>query len=380
MRPAVTGVRNPVLFLLVAVGTAGIGLLGFVTVSPNRLLSGRPLALWHAADPILMSVVAILALSLLALSLVRKSRSIHQVALTLAGVLALVFPFAAGRIGAAQATVDALARIAPAGGFWIAEFCATMIIVDALQRLAATPFWRAVTAAAVLAGFAALAGGGQFDSLSLAQEFHSHRDAFAAELGHHVTLVLGSVVPALIVGIPLGIAALRRQRLRDPLFATLNLLQTIPSIALFALLIAPLTLLGLHGIGATPALIALTLYALLPIVRYTYTGLETVDASVIDSARAMGMTRGQLFRRVEVPLALPTLISGLRIVTVQGIGLAVVAALIGAGGLGAFIFQGIGQGAIDLVLLGAIPTIGLALAAEFALRVIADLLQRRVTR
>ena len=155
----------------------------------------------------------------------------------------------------------------------------------------------------------------------------------------------------------------------------LNLLQTIPSIALFGLLIVPLSALaaaapslaalGIAGIGPAPAIIALILYALLPVVRNTVAGIAGVDPAVVDAARGMGMSERQLFRQVQLPLALPLLLAGLRIVTVQTIGLAVVAALIGAGGLGTFVFAGLGQYAADLVLLGALPTIALALGRRF---------------
>ena len=383
-------IRNPVLFLLVLLGAAGTVPFGIVTVAPNRLLSGRAVALWDGGESLLGAAIAGIALVLLMAAFARPSRTVHRAVLSFASAALILLVLMVGAIAHDQVAGDEFKRVAPGAAFWIAAFCATMAVVDAMQRLRTTLALRALIAVSILGLLLMIALAGTFDSLSLAQEYRTHRDAFASEIGRHVALVLGSVAPALIVGIPLGIAALRSRRLREPLFAALNLLQTIPSVALFALLIAPLAFLaaavpplgrlGIHGIGATPAVIALALYALLPIARYTFAGLGTVDAGVIDSANAMGMTKAQVFRRVELPLALPTLIAGLRIVTVQGIGLAVVAALIGAGGLGSFVFQGIGQGAIDLVLLGAIPTIGLALAADFALLVIADLLRRRMAR
>jgi osmoprotectant transport system permease protein len=161
----------------------------------------------------------------------------------------------------------------------------------------------------------------------------------------------------------------------------LNFLQTIPSLALFGFLIAPLSALrrsvpklaalGIAGIGLAPALVALVLYALLPIVRNTATGLLEVDPAVLEAGRGIGLSRRQLFWQIELPLALPLFFAGLRIVTVQAIGLAVVAALIGAGGLGSFVFQGLGEYAVDLVLLGALPAIFLALFADFALGALA---------
>jgi osmoprotectant transport system permease protein len=136
-----------------------------------------------------------------------------------------------------------------------------------------------------------------------------------------------------------------------------------------------LAALGVGGIGPAPAVIALILYALLPIVRNTVSGISGVDPDVIDAARGVGLTRRQIFWRVELPLSLPILVAGLRIVIVQTIGLAVVAALIGAGGLGTFVFDGLGQYATSLVLLGSLPAIVLALAADFLLRLAANSLR-----
>ena len=205
---------------------------------------------------------------------------------------------------------------------------------------------------------------------------------FDAALAQHVQLVLASLLPSVLIGMPLGLAAARPGRwmnaLRPVLFSTLNLIQTIPSIALFGLLMAPLALLavqvpllgqwGIKGVGMAPAVIALTLYSLLPVVRSTAAGLGQVPQPVIDAARGMGLSRRQIFWKVELPLALPVFISGLRVATVQVIGLAVVAALIGAGGFGAIMFQGLLGGALDLVLLGTVPVIAMALAADALLK------------
>ena len=137
-----------------------------------------------------------------------------------------------------------------------------------------------------------------------------------------------------------------------------------------------LSAIGVRGIGFTPAVIALVLYGLLPIARNAQVGLLAVPAPVIDAARGMGMTGFQIITRVSIPLALPVLLAGLRIVTVQLIGLAVVAALIGAGGFGGFVFLGLGQTATDLVLLGALSAIGFALIADAGLRLFTALLTR----
>src|SRR5207244_9379214 len=229
-----------------------------------------------------------------------------------------------------------------------------------LRRARAGVGIQLATAGVIAGGFAIMAASGLFDSLSLEREYHTRQAAFAAALVRHIVLVAAALGPALVIGFPLGVAAVRRRQMQEPLFAVLNLLQTIPSIALFGLLIVPLSALvtevpalgrlGIAGIGVAPAVIALVLYALLPIVRSTVAGIGGVEAAVIDAARGMGMTQRQRFWRVELPLAMPVLLAGLRIVTVQAIGLAVVAALIGAGGLGSFVFEGLGQYAADLVL------------------------------
>jgi osmoprotectant transport system permease protein len=181
--------------------------------------------------------------------------------------------------------------------------------------------------------------------------------------------------PALLLGVPLGVAAQRRAGLRRVAFPALNLIQTIPSIALFGLLIGPLSALGMivpgvAGVGVLPAILALVLYSLLPIVRNTVEGLDGVPREVRVAARAMGMSPAQAFWRVDAWLALPVLLSGLRITAVQAIGLAAVSALIGAGGLGAIIFQGLFANALDLIVLGALPVIGLAVAADLLFRLL----------
>jgi osmoprotectant transport system permease protein len=156
------------------------------------------------------------------------------------------------------------------------------------------------------------------------------------------------------------------------------LVQTLPSLALFGLLILPLAAVGVGGIGQAPALVALSLYAAFPIARSTLTALENLDPAVLDSARGLGMGRGQLFLRVQVPLALPVVLEGVRTASIQTIGNTVVAALIGAGGLGSLVFFGLGQFAPDLILLGALPVMVLALGLDMLWSVALGYLNRRV--
>ena len=191
-----------------------------------------------------------------------------------------------------------------------------------------------------------------------------HRAETAQLLFEHLLLVVVATAAAAIVAVPIGVALAHRAVLRRPILAVANVVQTIPSLALFGFLIP---LLGSYGIGRLPAIIALFLYGLLPIIRNTYTGITGIDPAIREAARGMGMTPRQILAGIELPLALPVILTGIRIVLVQNIGLVTIAALIGAGGLGAFVFQGIGQTAIDLVLLGAIPTVALAFSAAVLL-------------
>ncbi len=182
--------------------------------------------------------------------------------------------------------------------------------------------------------------------------------------GQHVVLVAISTVLAALAGIPLGIAVAHHARWRRPLLGFANIVQTIPSLALFGFLI-PLPLLG--GIGARTALVALVLYALLPIVRNTYAGIRGVDPAVREAGEAMGLTARQMLWMLELPLALPVIFAGLRVATVISVGVATIAAAIGAGGLGMFIFRGVSMVDNRLILAGAIPAALLALLADLTL-------------
>ncbi len=194
--------------------------------------------------------------------------------------------------------------------------------------------------------------------------FLRHRaDIWSATLDH-IGLVAVTMIFAVLIGVTLGMAILRRPALRTVALGTANVLQTIPSLALFGFLI-PVPLIG--GIGKSTAIVALILYALLPILRNTYVGLSSVDPAVMEAAEAMGMTRRQILWRVQVPLSLGVLLAGIRVATVITIGVATIAAAIGAGGLGTFIFRGVAMVSNAVILAGAIPAALLAVFADLAL-------------
>ncbi len=177
----------------------------------------------------------------------------------------------------------------------------------------------------------------------------------------HLTLVLTAMSIAIAIGVPLGILLTRRAGLRRPVLGITNILQTVPSLALFGFLI-PIPFIG--GIGPRTAIVALVVYALLPILRNTLAGILGVDSAVRESAIAMGMTDAQVLRQVELPLAARTILAGIRVATVTTIGTATIAAAIGGGGLGVFIFRGVASVDSVLILAGAIPAAAIALISD----------------
>jgi osmoprotectant transport system permease protein len=192
----------------------------------------------------------------------------------------------------------------------------------------------------------------------------AHRIELASLLGQHVLLVCVSTIAAVVIGVPLGIFAARRPRLAAPLIGVTSIVQTIPSLAMFGFLL-PVPLVG--GIGARAALVVLILYGLLPIVRTTIAGLRGIDPSVREAGVAMGMTPRELLRQVELPLALPSIVAGVRVAAVVAVGSATIAAAIGAGGLGEYIYRGLSMVDTTVILAGAVPAALLALVVDAAL-------------
>lgn len=194
-----------------------------------------------------------------------------------------------------------------------------------------------------------------------------HRGEILDATLEHMTLVLIAMLFAIAIGVPLGMFIVQRPTLRNLALGIANVFQTIPSLALFGFLI-PIPFIG--GIGKRTAIVALILYALLPILRNTYVGLAGIDPAVLESAEAMGMTSSQILWRVRLPLALSVILAGIRTATVITIGVATIAAAIGAGGLGSFIFRGVALVNDSLLLAGAIPAAFLALLADFLLALV----------
>ena len=197
--------------------------------------------------------------------------------------------------------------------------------------------------------------------------FVTHRAEIFDATVDHMELVAIAMFIAILIGVPLGMFIVQRPALRTFALGVASVFQTIPSLALFGFLI-PIPFIG--GIGRRTAIVALVLYALLPILRNTYVGLTSIDSAVLEAAEAMGMTDTQILTRVRLPLALPIILAGIRTATVITIGVATIAAAIGAGGLGTFIFRGVAMVSDAVILAGAIPAALLAILADISLAVV----------
>jgi len=370
-----------VLTLLITLALIALPLLSFAA---NRLVSGQPLMLWQVTQ----SWLLLLPLLWLWQGLWWKPRRLNLVmALLDAEILFALLIFIGGQTAAQLANNGSpLARTAFGSGLWCAAALALLLAAEAIRQLTASTPWRILLNLQIWLVPLLLLLSGHLDHLSLMKEYANRTAVFDAAFSQHLLLLGGTLLPTLLIGLPLGLVIARRSRWQSAAFSVLNLIQTVPSVALFGLLIAPLAGLvahfpvlaswGISGIGLAPALIALVLYALLPLVRSVVAGLQQVPQEVRETARGMGMSAMQQFWHAELPLALPVWLSGLRVVVVQTIGLAVVAALIGAGGFGAIVFQGLLSSALDLVLLGVIPVVALAVVFDAALRLLSALLER----
>jgi osmoprotectant transport system permease protein len=346
----------------------------FLVLKPNRLVNGVPLFAWQVLSVPQSFFLPCLWCIALLLSLSGNDRTIAA-ARGILGNIAIVGVFLLVSTGAGRLLggTHSFARISPGIGAWLMVFAAYVLIRSSLES-DITQISRFVISFSGLTALAVLLLSGVFDPLSIMKEYQVRKERFFSELLNHFVLSGSSVITAAAVGIPLGIMAFRRKFLEKPVFAVVNTLQTIPSLALFGILMAPLSFLtqkfvflqqlGVKGIGWTPAFIALTLYALLPIVRNTYTSLKIIDPAVVEAGKGMGMSKIQRMLQIEIPLALPVVLSGIRTALVQGIGNTTVAALIGAGGCGVFVLQGIGQAAPDLILLGVLPVVGMAVTID----------------
>ena len=361
---------NPVLALLALLAAAVLYGLPFLKAAPNRLVSGLPVY-FSALPQSSIWLAAALLLALFSMAFFKPSSAgLRAAALGSALLVPGLLWLAASRASQAALLAQAqspIARTSMGAGFWLAVVLSALMAADCTRRLPPSrrPRLLMLAAAALPVGF--MLWFGTCDELSLMKEYANRADVFWPMVLRHLQIVGVSLLLAVCIGLPLGWAAYRFGGVGGALFPVLNIVQTIPSIALFALLMTPLALLaaswpalgkaGISGVGLAPGVIALLLYSLLPVVRGMRIGLSQVPSGVVDAATGLGLSHGNVFWRVQLPLALPLVLAGVRTAAVQAVGLAAVTALIGAGGLGAIMFEGLYANAQDLVLLGVLPIV-----------------------
>ncbi|WP_394153669.1 ABC transporter permease [Loktanella salsilacus] len=354
-----------------------------MTLAANRIVAGDGFRAWELAGPGVTAPALAALLAALAMGLL-GARPMLRIAGAALGLGALVWLLTLGSANLLDGA-GPYARVSPGAGFWCLLLVLALLLADGLTQLSPGPWARIGILTVALALVAAVLMSGLLSPLSVMQEFASRQSAFFDALSRHLWLSLGSLGVAALIGLPLGIACYRRPPLQDMLLPALSFLQTIPSLAMFGIMIPLLgwvgdtvpgaQAIGIAGIGFAPAFVALVLYSLLPVVANTVAGLSSTPPAAQEAARGMGMTFAQRLIKVELPLGLPIILAGLRIVLVQNIGLAVIAGLIGGGGFGTFVFQGLNQTATDLILLGALPVVALAVVAGVVMDILVALTQ-----
>ncbi len=350
----------------------------FVELRPNRILSGEGLtavqafgtggwillALWlvvGAASVIDLGRVSVLARGLAA-----------NAALVLATFLI------AARADAWMAEQGEVARLSLGVSAWLMVLAVYIGVFSAVHALGESRGLRAAVSLSGVTVVAVMLFSGRLGSLSIMQEYAINATSFHTALSQQLYYTLGATGLGLVLGLIAGVASARMPRVEGAVFATLNVAQVLPALSFIGLLIipmawlganvAPLRAIGVSGIGWAPVFLVLLSYALYPITRNVFTALKTLDAGVIDAARGMGMKPVQRLFAVELPLAFPVVLAGVRIAAVQTTAAAILAALVGGGGLGQIVFFGVQQTASDLILLGVIPIVALSLTIDASLR------------
>jgi osmoprotectant transport system permease protein len=365
--------------LVLGLAAALLG-LDWVALAPNRLVPGEPL---RASAALGIGVFVIPGLVCVAeFAAWRRAPAAVPVCLVLAAVAAALVGTGISAETLLQGRPSA-ARVTLGSAFWISLAALAVLALD--HARGGPPWLMAATAAGLVAIAVGSMAPGLLDHLSLMVEYGRRREAVHDAVVQHIALAVGALALAMVLVLPLGWAAFHRPRVEALADAALGAVQVTPSIALFGLLIpllagllsvAPsLRSFGLGAIGPAPAVIGAAIYIALPLLRGLVGGLRAADPAAIEAARALGFSEARTTLEIRIPLSLPILVGALRVAIVQSIGLVTLGGLIGAGGLGALVFEGMAQFAADLIVLGALPIVGLALAADLGLSALARRLE-----
>jgi len=371
--------RHRVGLTAVAVGLAALFALDFAVVSPNRVVTGTP-ASFTDSVPLWLAWIPVALWLVVGVGSMRREGRIPALArgIGAAGVIiSLVWLSGVGASIAVPAAGE-FARYSIGGGMWLSAFAAFTVVVASRREIGLDSAAGWCVTLAPPAVIVALALTGRLSDLGMAAEYRNVSSEFWVWVWQQFIYAAVAIVIATALGVSLGILARRSARLASFVFTSTSVFQTIPGLAMIGLLVVPLGALGarfpvlrdygISGLGWAPVVVALTLYALLAIVRNTYAGLGAVPAATVEAGQGMGMARGQVMRKVQLPLAAPIVFSGVRTASQQTIGNATLGAFVAAGTLGAPIFLGFAQQANDLVLLGSIALVSLAITIDGLMR------------
>lgn len=368
-------IKDKTLLLLSSLGTAAFVFMNIIEYKPNRISQGIKYSSFQFFGGLGM-IILILWLALLGLSFFErkdKNRLVFILAVFLLLALIWILQLKSDTVTAGESS----ARISFSAGFYSQVFCLYLLFSTYTQRIKDDSFIIGLGVLSVLSVLAYLFLTGAFEDFSLIKEYNIKKTQFSENLRIHALLTVSSVVTGALIAIPLGFLAYYKKSFEDKVMVPLSIIETIPSLSLFGILLVPLSglgklpffdALGVSGIGWAPAYIALTLYTLLPIGRNTLTGFYSVDKNIKEAAKGMGMSKRQVLQKIELPLAFPVIFTGIRIAFIQTIGGAVLAGLVGGGGMGTFVFLGLGEASPDLILLGVLPIVFFTVLLDYLLR------------
>ncbi len=365
------------------IGTATLLAGPFVWFRPNRVLEGESEEAVVALGALGWVVLALWLLAALALFVSSRARvrgpsAAARVVLVTAALLLILAQ--TSRSGAAFALSEGQAARTSFGWvFYVFLFAVYLVCHAAVTDIRSGPArWTLV--ALPLAGVVLLAALGGMSDLGIVREWALTRSTFTRELVRHLFYASGATIGAIVIGVPLGILSVRRPRVRSIVMGALNLGQVLPVLAFIGIMMpiigaitarwTGLRSLGIAGIGWAPVMVVLLVYAIFPVTRNTLVAIRQLDPDLLDAARGMGMGRSRSLLEVELPLAFPVVLAGIRIALVQSTGGAIIAAFVGGGGLGTFLFLGLEQTSMDLVLVGVLPIAAMALLFDALLRVV----------
>lgn len=363
-----------------AIGLASLLAMPFASVAESRIRAGVAVHAVKALTPGQFGVLLVAWLAVAGLSASRARGRARALGRGLAANACVLGTMALLDVGARRllASAGAFGRVSMGGAIWVGLFAAYAVVLASRRELGTNSVAAWVIASMSPVGLLLMLETHRLDHLGVVVEYRNVAARYWAELLTHVELAATAIVLATLIGVGLGVLAYARPVMRKPVFASVNILQTVPGLALIGMLVAPfgalanrfpaLRSIGVGGLGWAPVVFALTLYALLPVTRNTFAALEGVAAPVLEAGRGMGMTHGQLLRRVHLPLAAPVVFTGIRTTSEQAVGNTVLGAFAAAGGLGLFVFEGLSQQSTDLIVLGSVGVVVLALIVDALMR------------